>query len=469
MLVERLKIVLYSNDCAGRQLTLRVLGELAPLSAESTEVVWQVLARLGSVHAGEQREAARAAERLCRCSREAAEHALPRLLGLLGGLRSADREARAAAARALASMGHSWDLALQAQLGGEALLTGGGLEAGLADEVLRALTVLGVRCPATLRRQAALLWGRMVGHCRVGLLCVERLLPAAARLAARRREKGFTLSKRGELAVLDELARAMPQGGLELAEPACWGAAASNAVVARGRGAAARLRWLALARRAVAASWCFLSFEEFVQSHADAVEGRRRALRDAPISVAQPTGPEPAIVDAVNLAVLPISQAAAPRPLPDGTFTWTTPEEDESVPVDEAPPAKPSVKGAEGKALSRFESVFPVVVAAIPQIVSVHVVGSSEEDVWRVVRSTLTDDFLRATGLEAKFTTVEPKDHAHRRTRNGKVADRLPKFTQVFQQTDPLLLNPLLTFSGLFLNACALGLTRFNGGSQSLR
>ena len=183
LLVERLKIVLYSNDCAGRQLTLRVLGELAPLSAESTEVVWQVLARLGSVHAGEQREAARAAERLCRCSREAAEHALPRLLGLLGGLRSADREARAAAARALASMGHSWDLALQAQLGGEALLTGGGLEAGLADEVLRALTMLGVRCPATLRRQAALLWGRMVGHCRVGLLCVERLLPAAARLA----------------------------------------------------------------------------------------------------------------------------------------------------------------------------------------------------------------------------------------------------------------------------------------------
>ena len=91
-------------------------------------------------------------------------------------------------------------------------------------------------------------------------------------------EKGFTLSKRGELAVLDELARAMPQGGLELAEPACWGAAASNAVVARGRGAAARLRWLALARRAVAASWCFLSFEEFVQSHADAVEGRRRAF-----------------------------------------------------------------------------------------------------------------------------------------------------------------------------------------------
>ena len=97
-------------------------------------------------------------------------------------------------------------------------------------------------------------------------------------------EKGFTLSKRGELAVLDELARAMPQGGLELAEPACWGAAASNAVVARGRGAAARLRWLALSRRAVAASWCFLSFEEFVQSHADAVEGRRRALRDAPVS-----------------------------------------------------------------------------------------------------------------------------------------------------------------------------------------
>ena len=221
-------------------------------------------------------------------------------------------------------------------------------------------------------------------------------------------EKGFTLSKRGELAVLDELARAMPQGGLELAEPACWGAAASNAVVARGRGAAARLRWLTLSRRAVAASWCFLSFEEFVQSHADAVEGRRRALRDAPISVAQPTAAEPTIVDAVNLAVLPIARAAAPRPLPDGTFTWTTPEEDESVPVDEAPPAKPSVKGAEGKALSNLEGVFPVVVAAIPQIVSVHVVGSSEEDVWRVVRSALPDRSKTCLGREEFVRDVWP-------------------------------------------------------------
>ena len=219
-------------------------------------------------------------------------------------------------------------------------------------------------------------------------------------------EKGFTLSKRGELAVLDELARAMPQGGLELAEPACWGAAASNAVVARGRGAAARLRWLALARRAVAASWCFLSFEEFVQSHADAVEGRRRALRDAPVSCVAQTSAEPAsAVDAVNLAVLPISRAAAPRSLPDGTFTWTTPEEDESVPVvDEAPPR--ADVSAEGKALSRFD--FPVVVAAIPQIVSVHVVGSSEEDVWRVVRSTLTDKTKTCLGREEFVRDVWP-------------------------------------------------------------
>ena len=66
-------------------------------------------------------------------------------------------------------------------------------------------------------------------------------------------EKGFTLSKRGELAVLDELARAMPQGGLELAEPACWGAAASNASsrAAGRRGAApvARARRGAPSRR----------------------------------------------------------------------------------------------------------------------------------------------------------------------------------------------------------------------------
>ena len=46
------------------------------------------------------------------------------------------------------------------------------------------------------------------------------------------------------------------------------------------------------------------------------------------------------------------------------------------VPVGEAPPAERPVKGAEGKALSRFD--FPVVVSAIPQIVSVHVVGAEE-------------------------------------------------------------------------------------------
>ena len=84
------------------------------------------------------------------------------------------------------------------------------------------------------------------------------------------------------------------------------------------------------------------------------------------------------------------------------------PEEDESVPVDEAPPAKPSVKGAEGKALSRFEGVFPVVVSAIPQIVSVHVVGSSEEDVWRVVRSALTDKTKTCLGREEFVRDVWP-------------------------------------------------------------
>ena len=74
----------------------------------------------------------------------------------------------------------------------------------------------------------------------------------------------------------------------------------------------------------------------------------------------------------------------------------------------EAPPAKPSVKGAEGKALSRFEGVFPVVISAIPQIVSVHVVGSSEEDVWRVVRSTLTDKTKTCLGREEFVRDVWP-------------------------------------------------------------
>ena len=150
-----------------------------------------------------------------------------------------------------------------------------------------------------------------------------------------------------------------------------------------------------------------MSFEEFVQSHADAVEGRRRALRDAPISGVTQTPAEPtSIVDAVNLAVLPISRAAAPRPLPDGTFTWTTPDDGAPIPIDEAPPAKPSVKGAEGKALSRFD--FPVVVSAIPQIVSVHVVGSSEEDVWRVVRSALPDRSKTCLGREEFVRDVWP-------------------------------------------------------------
>ena len=127
-------------------------------------------------------------------------------------------------------------------------------------------------------------------------------------------------------------------------------------------------------------------------------------MRDAPISVAQPTAAEPTIVDAVNLAVLPISRAAAPWPLPDGTFTWTTPEEDESVPVDGAPPR--ADVSADGKALSRFD--FPVVVSAIPQIVSVHVVGSSEEDVWRIVRSALPDRSKTCLGREEFVRDVWP-------------------------------------------------------------
>ena len=132
-------------------------------------------------------------------------------------------------------------------------------------------------------------------------------------------------------------------------------------------------------------------------------------MRDAPVSCVAQTSAEPAssVVDAVNLAVLPISRAAAPRPLPDGTFTWTTPEEDESVPVvDEAPPR--ADVSAEGKALSNLEGVFPVVVAAIPQIVSVHVVGSSEEDVWRVVRSALPDRSKTCLGREEFVRDVWP-------------------------------------------------------------
>ena len=65
-------------------------------------------------------------------------------------------------------------------------------------------------------------------------------------------------------------------------------------------------------------------------------------------------------------------------------------------------------KGAEGKALSRFEGVFPVVVSAIPQIVSVHVVGSSEEDVWRVVRSALPDRSKTCLGREEFVRDVWP-------------------------------------------------------------
>ena len=146
-----------------------------------------------------------------------------------------------------------------------------------------------------------------------------------------------------------------------------------------------------------------------MQSHADAVEGRRRALRDAPVSCVAQTNAEPASsgVDAVNLAVLPISRAAAPRPLPDGTFTWTTPDDEAPIPAEQAPPVD-SVKGAEGKALSNLEGVFPVVVAAIPQIVSVHVVGSSEEDVWRVVRSALPDRSKTCLGREEFVRDVWP-------------------------------------------------------------
>lgn len=240
----------------------------------------------------------------------------------------------------------------------------------------------------------------------------------AARLAARRREKGFRLSKRGELAVLDELARAIPTGGFALAEPACWGAAASNAVLARGRGAAARLWWLTLARRAIAASWCFLSFDEFVQSHADAV-ARRRAARGAPLSrVAQPestAGPPRPVVDAINLAILPLPRRARPEPLSDGTFTWTTPDAPilAGAPADASTDGPPRPHGAEGKALSRLEAVLrgfggSVAVSAIPQIVSVNVVGTTEEEVWRVVRSAFPDKSKTCLSREAFVRDLWP-------------------------------------------------------------
>lgn len=260
----------------------------------------------------------------------------------------------------------------------------------------------------------------------------------AARLAARRREKGFRLSKRGELTVLDELARAIPTGGFALAEPACWGAAASNAVLARGKGPAARLRWLALARRAVAASWCFLSFDEFVQSHADAVDAQRRAARGALLSrVAQPestAGPPRPIVDAINLATLPLPRRARPEPLPGGTFTWTTALILADAPADApiapiladagtAPPKLdsstdsstdgPPRSGAEGKALLRAEAVLrgfggSVAVSAIPQIVSVNVVGTTEEEVWRVVRSAFPDRSKTCLGRKAFVRDLWP-------------------------------------------------------------
>ena len=180
--------------------------------------------------------------------------------------------------------------------------------------------------------------------------------------------KGFTLSKRGELAVLDELARAMPQGGLELAEPACWGAAASNAVVARDRGAAGgSAGWPS---RGAPSRRVLVLMIELRGVRAVAHRRRRRAAARvagrAGFRVGSTSAEPRSVVDAVNLAVLPISRAAAPRPLPGGTFTWTTPEEDESVPVvNEAPPR--ARRSAEGKALARLEGVFPVVVAAIPE------------------------------------------------------------------------------------------------------
>ena len=83
-------------------------------------------------------------------------------------------------------------------------------------------------------------------------------------------------------------------------------------------------------------------------------------------------------------------------------------DDEAPIPIDEAPPAKPSVKGAEGKALAHLEGVFPVVVSAIPQIVSVHVVGHGEEDVWRVVRSALSDRSKTCLGREEFVRDVWP-------------------------------------------------------------
>ena len=173
VLVDKVKMVLYSNDVLGRCLTLEIVGALG---TEDPDVHNRALLALQSPLQAEVEAACGAVAALSRRSGAFAAAALPSLLRAGSDMRRSC-SVQCSAVKGLRHMGHTWELATEAQRGGEALLRGMP-PSPVAVQILRALTALAERCPATLRRHGELLWEFLPLHEEAALPNIERLLPA---------------------------------------------------------------------------------------------------------------------------------------------------------------------------------------------------------------------------------------------------------------------------------------------------
>jgi len=194
----------------------------------------------------------------------------------------------------------------------------------------------------------------------------------AAAAADARGAAASVASRRGERMVLEELARPARVRAARV-DGSCAGDAADNARATRGAAATARVRWLALSRRAIAASWPVLTLADFAAAYAAAKgDGLARVRRSAGADREAPRPPRTpwdrrAAADADAAA----RAAAAPPPPP--------------------PPPPPDREGA---ALAAFRAAVgggpDVLAARIPTAVRPFLRGRAaglEDALWRETRS----------------------------------------------------------------------------------
>ena len=181
------------------------------------------------------------------------------------------------------------------------------------------------------------------------------------------------LAGAGERAVLKELAAPTAASAALDRDPRMWGDAAANAFARRAARTCATLRWYALARRAIAASWPFVTFAEFAEAYGSRVAGRR----DAP-----PPSPKRATPWERRRRRDAAAAADAPR----------------LTRVDLAPAAAAPPDDAERAAFAQFrKSVFggpgrDVQASLVPRAVARRLAARTEADdgdIWRVVRGAL--------------------------------------------------------------------------------